>query len=64
MQDYVLRVGEELVIPGHVRLTILAVEEDRVTLGVTDEPDGVRGPVGRKRRSELEVVPVPLLDDN
>jgi len=64
MQDHALRVGEELLIQGHVRLTILAVEEDKVTLGITAEPDGVRGPVGCKRRSELVVVPVPLLDDN
>jgi hypothetical protein len=28
-QDYALRVGEELVIEGHIRLTILAVEGDK-----------------------------------
>ena len=53
MQDHALRVGEELIIQGRVRLTILAIEEDKVTLGITDEPNGfmrrrgagTRGPV-------------------
>ena len=40
MQDHALRVGEELIIQGRVRLTILAIEEDKVTLGITDEPNG------------------------
>ena len=43
MQDHTLRVGEELVIKGHVRLTILAVEASKVVFGITAEPkDGCR----------------------
>ena len=43
MQDHTLRVGEELVIGGHVRLTILAVEASKVVFGITAEPkDGRR----------------------
>jgi hypothetical protein len=64
MQDHALRVGEELVIPGHVRLTILAVEEDEVVLGITAEPDGVPDPVARPWRPRLAAVPVPWPNDN
>ena len=64
MKDHVLRVGEELVIPGHIRLTILAIEEGKVVLGITAEPDGVRGPAARPWRPRLAVVPVPLPNDN
>jgi hypothetical protein len=64
MQDHALRVGEELVIPGHIRLTILAVEEDKVVLGITAERNGVRGPVARPWRPRLAAVPVPLPNDN
>jgi hypothetical protein len=64
MQDHVLRVGEELVIPGHIHLTILAVEEGKVVLGITAEPNHVRGPVGRKRRPRLTAVPLPPPNDN
>ena len=60
MKDHVLRVGEELVIPGHIRLTILAVEGDEVVLGITAEAGGVRGPAARPW---LVAVPVPLPDD-
>jgi hypothetical protein len=63
MRDHALRVGEELVLQGHVRLTILAVEEDGVVLGITAEPDGVRGPGARQKRPRLAVVPVPLPND-
>ena len=43
MQDHTLRVGEELVIGGHVRLTILAVEASKVVFGIAAEPkDGRR----------------------
>ena len=42
MQDHTLRVGEELVIGGHVRLTILAVEASKVVLGITAEPNDGR----------------------
>ena len=64
MNDHVLRVGEELVIPGHIRLTILAVEEDKVVLGITAEPNGVRSPVRRQWRSQLTAVPMPSPNDN
>ncbi|HEY7310199.1 MAG TPA: hypothetical protein VH643_12625 [Gemmataceae bacterium] len=64
MQDHLLRVGEELVIQGHVRLTILAVEADKVVFGITAEPNSVRGPVARPWRPRRAVVPVPLPNDN
>jgi len=64
MQDHTLRVGEELVIQGHVRVTILAVDQDEVLLGITAEPNSVRGPVARQRRDWLTVEPVPLANDN
>ena len=44
MQDHTLRVGEELVIQGHVRMTILAVDQDEVLLGITAEPKDGRRP--------------------
>jgi sRNA-binding carbon storage regulator CsrA len=64
MQVHALRVGEELVIPGHIRLTILAVEEGKVVLGITAEPNHVRGPVDRQRRPRLMAVPLPPPKDN
>ena len=64
MQTPALRVGEELVIQGHVRLTVLAVEEDGVVLGITAEPDAVRSPAARPGRPRMAVVPVPLPNDN
>ena len=60
MRDHALGVGDELVIQGHIRLTILAVESGEVVLGITAEADGVRGPVARPW---LAAVPVPLPDD-
>ena len=43
MQDHTLHVGEELVIGGHVHLTILAVEASKVVFGIAAEPkDGRR----------------------
>ena len=43
MQDHTLRVGEELVIGGHIGLTIPAAEAGKVVLGITPEPkDGRR----------------------
>jgi hypothetical protein len=35
MQDHALRVGEELVLRGHIRLTVLAVRGDEAVLGIT-----------------------------
>jgi hypothetical protein len=64
MQDYALRVGEELVIQGHIRLTILAVEGDEVVLALTDEPNGVPGPLARQCRLRLRAVPLSLPNDN
>jgi hypothetical protein len=64
MQDHALRVGEQLVIQGHVRLTVLAVEEGEVLLGITPDPNGVRGPVVRPGRPRRAAVPAPLPDDD
>jgi hypothetical protein len=64
MQDHSLQVGEELVIQGHIRLTILAVEEDEVFLGIIAEPNGMPGLVARPQRLRLMAVPVPLTNDN
>jgi len=52
MQEYVLTVGEELVIEGGTRLTLLAVEAGEALLGVTaPEPGGVAGPQAGHRPS-------------
>jgi hypothetical protein len=59
MQDHALTVGEELVIQGHIRLTILATEDDKVVLGITAELNDVRVAVARQRGSPLATVPVP-----
>jgi hypothetical protein len=64
MKDHTLQVGEELVIQGHVRLTILAVDQDEVLLGISAEPNSVRGPVARQRQDGLTAEPVPLANDN
>jgi hypothetical protein len=64
MQDHSLRVGEQLVIQDHVCLTILAVEEDEVVLGITTQPNSVRGPVDRQKPTRLTTGPVPLPSDN
>jgi hypothetical protein len=67
MQDHSLRVGDELVIQDHIRLTILAVEEDEVFLGITAitaELNCVPGPMARPWRLRLMAVPAPLPSDN
>jgi sRNA-binding carbon storage regulator CsrA len=64
MQDHTLRVGDELVIEGHARLTILAVDEDEVFLSVAADPNDVQGPVIRQFRLRLMAVPVPLSNVN
>ena len=52
MQELVLAVGEELVIEGGVRLTLLAVEAGEVLLGITaPEPSDVAGPEAGYRTS-------------
>jgi hypothetical protein len=63
MQDQALRVGEQLVIQDHICLTILAIEEDEVVLGIITEPNGVRVPVDRRWRPRLATEPVPVPSD-
>ena len=44
MQEYALGVGDELVIEGGIRLTLLAVEAGEVVLGIAaPEPSDVAG---------------------
>ncbi len=64
MQDHALQVGEELVIQGHVRLTILAVEEDKVVFSITAEPNSLLDRVANQWRDWLTAVPVPMSNDN
>jgi carbon storage regulator len=56
------RVGEEIVIQGNVRLTIVAVKGDRVRLGILAPPSVT---VDRKeihdRRAELAIDALPAL---
>ena len=52
MQEHVLEVGQELVIEGGIRLTLLAVEAGEVLLGVTaPEPSDGAGPEAGSRTS-------------
>jgi hypothetical protein len=52
MQEHVLEVGEELVIEGGIRLTLLAVEAGEVLLGITaPEPSDGAGPEAGYRTS-------------
>ncbi len=44
MQDHTLRVGEQLVIGGHICLTILGVEQGKVIFGITAERNDARPP--------------------
>ena len=45
MQDYTLQAGDEVVLDGDIRLTILAVEGEDVFLGITGPaPARVRAP--------------------
>jgi hypothetical protein len=60
MLDHTLRVGEELVIHGHVRLTVLTVDEDKVFLGITAEPNGEQDPLIGPLRLRLTAAPVLL----
>ena len=65
MQEHVLKVGEELVIEGGIRLTLLAVEAGEVLLGVTaPQPGDGGGPEARQRRSGLTVMPRRLPSEN
>jgi hypothetical protein len=51
MPIYTLQVGEELLLDGGVRVTVLAVEGDTVLLGITGHGDaravGSEAPAGR-----------------
>ena len=52
MQEHALGVGEELVIEGGIRLTLLAVEADEVLLAITaPEPSDGAGPEAGCRTS-------------
>jgi hypothetical protein len=64
MQDYPLRAGEELVIHDHIRLSILAVEEDEVFLDITAELSDERGSEARRWRLRLVAASAPLPHDN
>jgi hypothetical protein len=64
MQDYVLRVGEALVIEGYLHLTILAVQEDKAVLGISEEANGERGPEACPWRPRLAAVTAPAPSDN
>ena len=65
MQEHVLEVGQELVIEGGIRLTLLAVEAGEVLLGVTAPQPGDGGdPVARQRRPRLAAVPLPVPSEN
>jgi hypothetical protein len=67
MPDHVLVVGDTLVVAAAIRLTVLAVKEDQVLLGVRapgliarEGPPGVR----RKRRPRPTATPTPLPSEN
>jgi hypothetical protein len=64
MQDHALLVGEQLVIQGYIRLTILAFGEDEVVLGITTDSNGVPSRVDRQERRPLAAVSLPLPNDN
>jgi hypothetical protein len=64
MQDHALRVGEQLVIQDHVCLTILAVENGKVVLGITPERNGVPCPVDCPWQPRLAAVPRAMPSDN
>jgi sRNA-binding carbon storage regulator CsrA len=65
MQEHALRVGEELVFEGGIRVTHLAVEAGEVVLAITaPEPRDVGGPEVRQRRPRMTTRPVPQPSDN
>ncbi len=55
MQDHTLSVGEELVIQGHICLTILGVEQGKVVFGITAKRNDVHPP------SVAELCDTPVL---
>jgi hypothetical protein len=65
MQEHILGVGDELVIEGVARLTILAVEVGEVLLGITgSELNEVGGPEDRQRPLRTTARPVPSASDD
>jgi hypothetical protein len=65
MQEHDLEVGDELVIEGGIRLTILAVEAGEVLLAITAaEPSDVADPEARQQRVPVTVRQVPPPSDN
>ena len=65
MQEHLLEVGDELVIDGGIRLTILAVVTGEVILGITaPQPSDVGGAEARQRRPRMTARPVLGASDN
>jgi sRNA-binding carbon storage regulator CsrA len=65
MQEHDLGVGDELVIEGGIRLTVLAVEAGEVLLGITaPEPSDVAGQEARQQRPRMTVRSVPRPSNN
>jgi hypothetical protein len=65
MQIHALGVGDELVIDGHICLTLLAVEAGETLLVLAaSEANEVASPEAHQRRSGVPSVPVRLPSDN
>jgi hypothetical protein len=65
MQEHMVGVGDELVIEGVTRLTILAVEAGEVLLAITAcEPGDGGDPEARQRPLRMTARPVRLASDN
>ena len=65
MQEHALGVGDELVIDGHIRLTLVAVEADETLLAIAAaEANDVASPEAHQRRSGVPTVPVRLPSEN
>jgi hypothetical protein len=64
MQEYALRAGEELVIHSHISLSILAIEEDEVILGITADPNVERELEALQGRLRLVATAAPLSHDS
>jgi carbon storage regulator len=56
------RVGEEIVINGNIRVTVVEVQGNRVRLGITAPPRVTvdRAEIHERRRAEAEYVDSPL----